>query len=70
MQFPPDEDDEQNRPLKRNAIGSELQEYFRDYCSFMYFRLVHANKPLKEVLALYDSTLLDASIYLASRSPY
>lgn len=50
----PDEDDEQNRPLKETLSDSELHEYFRDYCSFMYFRLAepHANKPLKEVLAL------------------
>ena len=47
----PDEDDEQNRPLKETLSDSELQEYFRDYCSFMYFRLAepYANK---EVLAL------------------
>ena len=50
----PDEDDEQNRPLKETLSDSELHEYFQDYCSFMYFRLSepHANKPLKEVLAL------------------
>ena len=50
----PDEDDEQNRSLKETLSDSELHEYFRDYCSFMYFRLAepHANKPLKEVLAL------------------
>jgi len=50
----PDEDDEQNRPLKETLSDSELHEYFRDDCSFMYFRLAepHANKPLKEVLAL------------------
>lgn len=49
-----DEDDEQNRPLKETLSASELRGYFQDHCSYMYFRLAesHANKPLKEILAL------------------
>ncbi|CCN85990.1 hypothetical protein [Vibrio nigripulchritudo] len=50
----PDEDDEQNRPLKETLSDSELHEYFQDDCTFMYFRLVetHASKSLKELLPL------------------
>jgi len=51
----PDEEDEQNRPLKEMLSDSELHGSFEDFhSSLMYFRLAesHANKPLKKVLTV------------------
>lgn len=50
----PDEDDEQQRPLKETLSEVELYQDFLDYFSFTFFRLdpEHADKPLKDILAI------------------